>query len=132
MIPTPKFVADALKARHPNVACVYSLQFRLFRLQAFWGGSWKHLRWIERRTPEMPAHERGEFIWPDLWNTVEWLNQTDTWGKAGNDMQLRMLQEHMLNRPTARKKAIQRAKLSDMVRYGMAPELMHAMKKDLR
>lgn len=129
MIETPQFVVDALRARHPDVACVYVPSMRLFHLRVFWGGQWKHIRWIEQRTEGMQPNQRGAFLWPNLWNTVEWLNQKDTWGKAQNSWQLKALQEHLLTKPTEHRQKVKKAKVSEMVRLGMAPELAWAFRK---
>lgn len=141
---TPREVKEALAARHPWVGCFWSPERRRFRLIVFWAGRFTHLRWITRRrylTKVFPdgRTERelepvpqadGPFVWPDLYNTLEWLNQTDSWGSETAQAQ-KMMQE-ALEQYNQRSRVIRKAKVSDMVRNGLAPEVRWHMKRAMR
>lgn len=141
---TPREVKEALAAKHPWVGCYWSPERKRFRLVVFWAGRYTHLRWITRRrmlTKVFPdgRQERemepvpqadGPFVWPDLYNTVEWLNQTDSWGATGG--QEAKLMSMALEDYNQRHRKLRVARSSDMVRNGLAPEIRWHMNKALK
>lgn len=120
MIETPQYVKEALVARHPAVGCHYSMERQRFRLIVYWNGRHGTLRWLEG--------PRGEFVWPDLYNTIDWLNKRDSWGSESAQAQKLMLDA--LNAKRSLRDRVRRAKLSDMVKCEMAPHVKWALKKD--
>lgn len=120
MIETPQYVREALVARHPAVGCHYSMERQRFRLIVYWNGRHGTLRWLEG--------PRGEFVWPDLYNTIEWLNKRDSWGSETRQAQKLMVDA--LNAKNYQRQQIRRAKVSDMVKNAMAPHVAWALKKD--
>jgi len=128
VLQAPQYLTDALRAMDPELSLRFEPRISLFFIARQPAGTrmTQVIKWI--CAPCVRAPCRG-FLWPDWFNTVEWIREAD-WGAADNRLslaaKLSALDQHS---ETAEKKHDEAA--SDRIHGELKPMTAYALRKGI-
>ena len=128
MLRAPKYLDDALRAIDPELSLRFEPRASLFFIarKPFGGRLTQVTKWICKPCNRPPC--RG-FLWPDWFNTVEWVLQAD-WAAASNGLTL----DAKLSGVDQESEALQRrhmAAATDRIHGELKPMEKYALRKGI-